>query len=140
MAIFQGEQNQEKNLETVIGKSVKVEGNFNGRGDVVVEGEVSGTLVTENNLRVGPQAKIKAEVKAKEIYLSGEIRGNVVAVEKMEMTESAKLVGNLETKNIIIASGAFFNGKCKMNQNQNETVASNDLPEEENKTDNSKKL
>ena len=45
-------------VETIIGPSVKVEGDFAAAGDVVVEGAVSGQLRTEQSLRIGEQAKI----------------------------------------------------------------------------------
>ncbi|MFH1597805.1 MAG: polymer-forming cytoskeletal protein [Patescibacteria group bacterium] len=114
MAIFPKDDRELKETETLIGPSVKVEGNFYGKGDVVVEGEVQGTLRTAKNLRVGSGAKIKADVAAENIHLSGQIRGNVKAREKIELAETAKLIGNLETKVISIAAGAQFNGKCMM--------------------------
>lgn len=114
MAIFKSEENETKETETVIGPSVKVEGNFNGKGNILVEGEVHGSLKTDKNIKIGAGAKIKAEVEANSIFLAGTIRGNVKAREKIELTESAKLIGNLEAKNISISSGAIFNGKCLM--------------------------
>ena len=114
MAIFQSEENETKETETVIGPSVKVEGNFNGKGDILVEGELHGSLKTKNNLKVGTSAIIKAEVEASSVFLAGTIKGNIIAREKIELTESAKLFGNVETKNISIAPGAIFNGKCSM--------------------------
>lgn len=114
MAIFQSEEGEAKETETVIGPSVKVEGNFNGKGDILVEGEVHGSLKTNKNLKVGAGSKIKAEVEANTILLAGTIRGNVKAREKIELTESAKLIGNLTCKSVSIASGAIFNGKCIM--------------------------
>ena len=38
--------------ETVIGPSVKVDGDFAGEGNVLVQGVVNGTLKTKGNLRV----------------------------------------------------------------------------------------
>jgi len=126
MAIFQSEENEKKETETVIGPSVKVEGNFKGKGDILVEGELHGSLKTNKSLKVGASAVIKAEVEASTIFLAGTIRGNVKAGEKIELTESAKLFGNVETKNISIASGATFNGKCLMQSE--ETVSEPELP------------
>ena len=48
------------NVETIIGPSVQVEGNFVANGDIIVEGTVSGSIKTEKNLRVGKDAKIFA--------------------------------------------------------------------------------
>lgn len=111
-----GEEKDSKKAETIIGPSVKVEGNFVGEGNVIVEGIVSGSLKTNNNLRVGKEAKIKAEVEAANLFLAGEIRGNVKITEKTELTNSAKIFGNLETKVLLVEEGAIINGKCVMIQ------------------------
>lgn len=114
MAIFQREQSETKDLETVIGASVKVDGNFVGSGDVVVDGQVSGTLKTSKNLRVGDSAKIKADVEAANILVAGEIRGHVKCNGKVELTPSGKIIGNVDTKTIVIAHGAVLHGKVTM--------------------------
>lgn len=114
MAIFQREQGDSKDLETVIGASVKVDGNFVGSGDVVVDGQVSGTLKTSKNLRVGETAKIKADVEAANILVAGEIRGHVKCAGKIELAASGKIIGNVDTQTIVIAHGAVLHGKVTM--------------------------
>lgn len=101
-------------METVIGASVKVDGNFHGEGNVTVEGVVQGTLKTNHDLNVGRAAKIKAEVEAQNLYLSGEIRGNVKVSERAQLTSSARIIGNLETKSLSVEEGALINGKIAM--------------------------
>ncbi|MFA6553117.1 MAG: polymer-forming cytoskeletal protein [Patescibacteria group bacterium] len=115
MALFNsGEDIQNKEVETVIGPSVKVEGNFKGDGNVTVEGMVQGSLKTNHTLKIGTNAKIKAEVEAANLMLSGEIRGNVKIFEKATLLRSAKIFGNLETKVLSVEEGAIINGKCTM--------------------------
>lgn len=114
MAIFQREHTDGKDLETIIGATVKVDGNFVGSGDVVVEGQVAGTLRTSKNLRVGETAKIKADVEAANIIVAGEIRGHVKCGGKIELTETGKIFGNVDTQTIIVAHGAVLHGKLTM--------------------------
>jgi cytoskeletal protein CcmA (bactofilin family) len=107
------------NTETIIGPSVKVNGNFTGSGNVNVEGSVTGTLKTTKNLRVGEAARIKADISAESVYVAGEIRGNVVCKGKLELTSSARVIGNVETQTLTVAAGAVLNGKCQMLENDN---------------------
>lgn len=100
--------------ETVIGPSVKVEGNFAGSGDVSVDGQLTGTLKTGKSLRVGEQAKLKADVEAADVFVAGEIRGNVKASGRLELSPTAKLIGNVEASNVTVASGAVLHGKISM--------------------------
>ncbi len=136
MALFPNNGEAEgREMETIIGPSVKVEGNFNGEGNVTVEGVVQGTLKTNHDLTVGHAAKIKAEVAARNLHLSGEIRGNVKVTERAQLSSSARVVGNIETKLLTVEEGATINGKITMN---GEGHAERPEPREE-KTDAKKK-
>ena len=66
-----------KDAETVIGASVKVKGNFQGQGDIVIEGTLEGSIKTDANLFVGEKAKVVASIDARDAIWNGEIKGNV---------------------------------------------------------------
>jgi len=100
-------------VETIIGPSVKVEGDFAAAGDVVVEGAVNGNLKTERHLRVGEQAKIAANVNAGSAVVAGEVIGNITVRENLEITGTGKIFGDIKTKVLTIAAGAVINGKCQ---------------------------
>lgn len=120
-----------KQVETLIGPSVKVEGDFAGEGDVVVEGVVAGKLKTKKNLRVGQNAKILASVSAENALVAGSIQGNIKIKEKLELTPTAKIHGDIQTKTLIIAEGASFTGHCKM-------LVEGEATSEENQTEREK--
>jgi len=101
-------------FETVIGPSVKVKGDFNGQGNIIVEGMVDGNLKTNGNLEVGKTAKITANVEAKEAKVGGQVSGNVKIKGFLEITATAKIFGDIETSGLSIERGAIFNGKCIM--------------------------
>jgi cytoskeletal protein CcmA (bactofilin family) len=122
MAMFQRDGDDSRETETVIGPSVKVEGNFVGAGNVVVSGTVSGSLKTAKNLRVNAGAKIHADVEAASVSVAGEIRGNVRAKDRLELTASAKIFGNVETQNLSVESGAVLHGKVTMTQSSANTT------------------
>jgi cytoskeletal protein CcmA (bactofilin family) len=108
----QGEISSE--FETIIGPSVKVKGDFNGQGNIIVEGVVEGNLKTNGNLEVGKTAKITANVEAKEAKVGGQVTGNVKIKGFLEVTATAKIFGDIETSGLSIERGAIFNGKCVM--------------------------
>ena len=94
-----------------IGKSVVVKGQILSREDLVVDGEVEGTVeLQENRLTVGPNGKLTASVKAREIVVLGTVHGNVEASEKIDIRKDAKLVGDIKTLRIVIEDGAYFKG------------------------------
>lgn len=101
-------------METIIGPLVKVEGNFVGEGDVIVEGKVKGSLETKNNIRIGSKAQVRANIKAENVFVAGQVRGNIRTQGKIELASSARVFGDIEAKIVLIAEGAIFNGKCVM--------------------------
>jgi cytoskeletal protein CcmA (bactofilin family) len=103
-----------KNVETFIGPSVKVEGDFTGEGDLVIEGMVIGNLSTNNNLRIGPDAIVEAEVKAKNAYIAGRVKGNVSIKGKLELTGSGMILGNVKALELSVESGGIINGQLTM--------------------------
>lgn len=107
---------KEGEVETIIGPSVKVEGDFASKGNVTVEGAVYGTIKTDKDLKIGNAAKISANVIAANALISGEVKGNVKVHGKLELSDTSKIFGDVEAKTLIIAAGAVLNGKCSMCQ------------------------
>jgi cytoskeletal protein CcmA (bactofilin family) len=101
-------------VETIIGHSVNVEGDFSSKGNMTILGSVAGTLKTEKDLKVGIDAKIAADVWAANAFVAGEIRGNMKIGGRMELTETAKIFGDIEVEILIMAPGSILNGRCAM--------------------------
>jgi cytoskeletal protein CcmA (bactofilin family) len=95
----------------VLGKSVIVKGQIVSREDLTIDGEVEGTVeLQEHRLTVGPNGKVTATLKAREIVVVGTIHGNVEATDKIDIRKDAKLVGDIRTARIVIEDGAYFKG------------------------------
>ncbi len=107
-----------EDAETIIGAGVKVEGTFVSFGNVIVKGQVSGSVETKNDLKVENGALIEADVKAKNAYVAGEIKGNLKAEEKIDLAASAKITGDISCKILGINEGAIFNGRCSMGEEE----------------------
>src|ERR1700733_4375719 len=61
----------------VIGKSVILKGQIYGREDLTIDGDVEGTVeLQEHRLTVGPNGKVVATIKAREIAVLGTVQGN----------------------------------------------------------------
>ncbi len=109
--------------DTVIAPGVKVEGDFNSAGNIIIEGEVVGTLKTLMDLVVGTDAKIAANVSARNAKISGEIRGNLTVDDRLDLSSTAKVFGDIQAKVITMEPGACVNGRCMMGETRAEVVA-----------------
>jgi len=127
-------------IETIIGPSVRVEGDFKGEGDLVIEGMLIGNLQTKNNLKIGQNAVVEAEIKANNAFISGKVKGNISVKGKIEITATAVILGDIKAQIVSIESGALVQGKLIMptrDIKEEDTEVSNDeeLGEEEEKQD-----
>lgn len=102
--------------DTIIAMGVKVEGDFVSEGNVIIEGEVLGSLKTAQDLQVGERARISADVVATNARVSGEIHGNVVVREKLELTATSHVAGDVYAKILIMNAGAQLNGRVMMGE------------------------
>src|SRR3984957_2511496 len=94
-----------------IGKAVMIKGQIFSREDLTIDGEIDGSVeLHEHRLTVGPNGKLQAGVKAREVVVLGTIHGNVEASDKIDIRKDAKLVGDIKTARIVIEDGAYFKG------------------------------
>lgn len=118
MTMFKKDHSQEDGdaVETVIGPSVRVEGDFASEGNIIVEGAVQGSITTSKNLRVGERARIQANIEVTSALIAGEIVGNIRAHSSIEILSSARIQGDITTTELSLEKGAFFCGNCTMEE------------------------
>src|SRR6195256_2591700 len=87
----------------VLGKSVIVKGQIVSREDLTIDGEVEGTVeLQEHRLTIGPNGKVVATIKARELVVLGTVHGNIETRDRIEIRKEAKVVGDIRTARIVI--------------------------------------
>ncbi len=107
---------------TVIGDSVRVQGNLSGDEDLHVLGRVDGRIELQRTLVVAPSGIVKAEVVVKNAVVSGVVVGNIHASESVEITKEGRMVGDIFAPRVIIVDGASFRGSVDMGDIENMPV------------------
>src|SRR3989338_10724610 len=97
---------------TIIAEGVKVEGNFVGVGAMVINGTVIGTISTDQNIEIGQNARIEANIKAVSVTVAGHVKGNITTRERLELLPGSHVEGDINAKTLVVAEGAVMNGKC----------------------------
>jgi len=93
-----------------VGKTMRLLGDMYSDDELYLDGEIEGTLEVNQRLTIGPNGKVKANVKAKELVVKGWIQGNVEAAGRIIIMNGASIVGDVKTAGIVIEDGAFFKG------------------------------
>jgi len=93
-----------------IGSSMFIKGDIRTHEELLVDGEVEGSLESHSLLTVGPNGKVRANIKAREVVIFGRVQGNVEVTDKLAIREQGSLVGDIKTAGISIDDGAYFKG------------------------------
>jgi cytoskeletal protein CcmA (bactofilin family) len=99
----------------VIGPSIHIDGDLRGEEDLLIEGEVNGTVQLKNNsLTIGPQGKVSADMYAHSIYVDGYVDGDLYGSERVHIRKSAQVRGNVTSPRVSLEDGAKFKGSIEM--------------------------
>ncbi|HEU5453296.1 MAG TPA: polymer-forming cytoskeletal protein [Terriglobales bacterium] len=109
-----------------IGKSVLIKGELSGSEDLYFDGEIEGSIdLGSHSLTIGPNGRIRANVRAKDVVVNGKVDGDVSGSERVELRRSALMVGNIVTRRVVIEEGAFFKGQLDIQRE-----AAKEIPKE----------
>ena len=97
-----------------LGPSLFLIGELSGEEDIVIEGQYKGKIdLANHNLLVGRGAKVKADIRVKNITINGTVEGNIDASGKIFISKEGQLKGDLKAPKISIMEGAKFKGGVK---------------------------
>jgi cytoskeletal protein CcmA (bactofilin family) len=119
-----GPVNPEK-IESLIGKSMIVEGKIISENSIRVEGTVKGEIVAQGDVFIGENGKVLGNITARSILIAGKLTGNVRSDGRLDITRTGSLEGDIETQILIIAEGAEFRGQCFMGSTKAESLGNN---------------
>lgn len=98
-----------------IGKSITIKGDLSGDEDLVIEGDVEGRVELPNNqVTIGADGRVKADVYAQAVVVVGHITGNVSGVERVEVQASGVVDGDVKAPRLSVQEGAQLNGTVDM--------------------------
>jgi len=109
----------------VIGASIQIDGHLRGQEDLIIEGEVNGTVnLASHTLTIGNQAKIKANVFAHTVYVDGTMEGDLYGAEQVLIRKTARMKGNITSPRVSLEDGASFKGSIEMDPEAVKTAIS----------------
>src|ERR1700733_14785036 len=92
---------------TMIGKSVKIVGDLSGSEDLVMDGELQGTIrLPGARLTIGPAARVRGDIAAKDVVVFGRVEGDIRGTGRVELRASALMQGNVYAASLSIEEHA----------------------------------
>jgi cytoskeletal protein CcmA (bactofilin family) len=98
----------------VLSSGVSIKGDVTFRNELVIDGEVEGTIKSGGVLIIGQHARISAEITAGSVTIQGTVNGNVLASERCAVEADATVRGDIEAPRLALAESATFLGNAKI--------------------------
>ncbi len=108
---FEGVKSEEI---TIISNGVKIEGKITSSGNIRIDGELQGDILSQSDVIIGELGQVNGQINANVITIGGKVSGIVRAKEKLILDSKSNLKGDIFTKTLVVEAGAKYNGKSKM--------------------------
>jgi len=97
-----------------LSRGVSIKGSVKFLNELLIDGEVEGTINSPGKLSIGEHAQISGEIRAKSVKVRGKVEGNIFATERCELEAGCTLRGDIEAPRLVVAENATFLGSAKV--------------------------
>jgi cytoskeletal protein CcmA (bactofilin family) len=110
-----GHEPPRRTERATIGPSIFIKGDLSGDEDLVIEGRVEGKVdLQQNNVTIGKNGKVQADVFGRVVTVEGEVSGNVIARDQAILRQSGAIRGNITAPRVVLEDGSRFKGSIDM--------------------------
>lgn len=113
--------------ETIIGPSVLIKGDLESKGNVLIQGNLEGKIISKGHLKADKGSQITADIEAASADVAGTTKGNLKVKGSLIIRAKAKINGDVECGAISIEEGGILKGKCDMVEQEEQK--DNTIPE-----------
>ena len=98
----------------LLSRGVSIKGTVKFSDELVIDGEVEGTIESSGMLTIGEHASIRGDIRSKSIKVRGTVEGDIVATERCELQAGCALQGDIEAPRLVVDEHATFVGSAKV--------------------------
>ena len=109
--------NQFSTSINLIGIGTEVIGDIKVKGDLRIDGKVSGNIQCASKVVLGPTGLVKGNISSVHADISGLVNGNLKVNEYLFLKSGGTVNGDLEIRHLVVEEKGVFNGKCTMIKN-----------------------
>ncbi|MBN1756488.1 polymer-forming cytoskeletal protein [bacterium] len=126
-----GDKENEDKINTILGDECRLEGEWDVKGGIRIDGYFKGNLKATGSLTVGPQGAMESpQIEVRHATIGGKVTGDLMAPDGVVLQKSSEFTGNICTRLLVIEEGAHFHGSSDMNSIKNPNPGSEPLEDE----------
>lgn len=99
---------------SVLGPTIRFTGELTAGEDLIVHGQVNGTITHGTRVAIGPKGVVVADIQSVHIEVQGKVEGNLLASKSVTVHDAASVRGNITAPAVSIQPGAIFTGSIDM--------------------------
>ncbi len=103
---------------STIGEKSFFDGRFLVKGSMRIDGKFEGNILLVDQLQIGPNARVRTEIKATSVVVEGVVIGNIAASRRILLLPTARILGDIKTPELIIQDGVVLEGRCTISHVQ----------------------
>ena len=119
------------NFETIIGETIRVDGNLLITKSVRVDGILNGNIIqsdgAEATVAIAKNAVVTGDIRAHHVVISGKLIGNVLSQSIVELLDTAEIKGNVNYLTLSMEIGAKIQGQLTQMSTDQPLESSNDV-------------
>ncbi len=98
----------------LLSRGVSIKGSVKFLNELLLEGEVEGTIVSTGTLTIGEQAHVRGEIRTKSVNVRGTVEGNIFVTQRCELQANCTVRGDIEAPRLVVSENATFLGSAKV--------------------------
>ena len=102
----------------LLSQGVSIKGSVKFLNELLIDGEVEGTIDSTGTLTIGEHARIRGEIRTKSVKVRGTVEGNIFVTEHCELQAGCTLRGDIETPRIVVNENATFLGSANVGKSR----------------------
>jgi cytoskeletal protein CcmA (bactofilin family) len=98
----------------LLSRGVSIKGSVKFLNELLIDGEVEGSIDSTGTLTIGEHARMRGEVRTKSVKVRGKVEGNIFVTERCELQAGCTLHGDIETPRLMVDDNVTFRGNAKV--------------------------
>jgi cytoskeletal protein CcmA (bactofilin family) len=99
---------------SILPPSLRFKGELSADEDLLIQGQIEGTIKHTQRVTVGKEGRVKANISAQVIKVEGTVEGDLHAERSVYVEDSGNLRGNIHAPSVCLVEGSRFNGAVDM--------------------------
>lgn len=101
---------------STFGATLSFKGDLVADEDLVIQGQVEGSILHTRSLTIGAQGRMHGDIRARRIVVEGTVDGNLYALEGVTLRSGSTVRGDLFAPRVAVDEGARLSGRIDMDK------------------------